>query len=162
MKTGHDKVETGRNRRQYPRLKPSEVPGLKSAELSQGADIEIVNISRGGMLLETETRLGPDFKIILKVATNKGPFRVEGVVLRSAICSLNGRPMYRSAVKFKKPFELLDKSVILEPEKYNNETLPQPQNEEDNDEIKTPAILTVMQGDEGGLQLTEQFSLNNW
>ena len=162
MKTGNYTEETGRDRRKYPRLKPSEVPGLKSAELSQGAEIEIVNISRGGMLLETGTCLGPEFKIILKVVTDKGPLRIDGVVLRSTIYSLKGRPLYRSAVKFKQPFELLDESMILEPEKTNDETLSQQQSEADNDEIKTPAILTIMQSDEGGFQLTEQFSLNNW
>lgn len=162
MKTRPSKEEAGINRRKYPRLKPSEVPGLKSAELSQGTEIEIVNISRGGMLLETGTRLGPDFKIILKVVTDKGPFRIDGVILRSSICSLKGKPLYRSAVKFKQPFELLDESMILEPEKMNKETLSQQQSEADNDEIKTPAILTVMQGDESGFQISEEFSLNNW
>jgi len=161
MTTEKNKKAKGSNRRKAPRLKPGEVIGLKSVELNQGADIEIVNISRGGMLLETEARLRPDFKIVLKVLTNKGPLRIDGVVLRSAICSLMGGPRYRSAIEFKQPLELLDEAVALKPEITHSDEDSLQLNIPEENGTKAPAILTVMASDENGVCLKEKFSLDN-
>ena len=162
MKHSANKIQTGFNRRRYPRLKPDQIPGLKNVELSQGSDIDIVNISRGGMLLETETRLRPDSRIVLRVTTNEGPMRIEGVILRSAICSLKGTPKYRSAVEFKQPLELLDEAVTVEPEIAREEDASRQKDNIVDNEKEPSAILTVIASDEEGVRLQESFSLNNW
>ena len=71
----------GSDRRRSPRLKPADLPFLKSVEFSKGSKIEIINISRGGLLLETVSRLGPDLKIHVKIVTTEGIFEVEGLSL---------------------------------------------------------------------------------
>jgi hypothetical protein len=95
-------------RRRWPRLKPSSVPFLKSVTLSQGAEVHALDISRGGMLIETEVGLRPGMKIFLRVVTSDAVVKLEGSVVRSSISSLTGIPKYQSAVAFEHPFHMLD------------------------------------------------------
>lgn len=94
--------------RRWPRLKPSAVPFLKSVSFSQGSEVQVIDISRGGILLESEVRLRPQMKIHLKMQTTDGLIKLEGSVLRSSISSLQGTPRYRSAIAFEHPFHMLD------------------------------------------------------
>lgn len=130
--------------RQNVKLELENFPGLLSVALSHGSEIEIVQISREGMILETDTRLQPDFKIVLKVVTNEGPQRVNGVVLRSAICSLERGPRYRSAVEFQQPLELLGESVLPAPAAPRIDDTPARGNA-GVDGVDGPAIMTVLQ-----------------
>ncbi len=95
-------------RRRWPRIKASSVPFLKRVILGQGTDVQAINISRGGMLLETEVRLRPQMKISLKMVTSDGIIKMEGSVVRSSITSLTGTPKYQSAIEFDHPFHMLD------------------------------------------------------
>ena len=106
------------NRRQYLRLKPSAVPFLKSVVFNQGLEAQVVNISRGGILLETDERLKPQTEILLKLVTTYGVIRTEGLIIRSAISSLNRIPRYKSAIAFEQPFHMLD-DLPAELEKAN-------------------------------------------
>ena len=160
MKKGFNRKKTEPTRRMYPRLKPQEVPALKGMELSQGNEIDVVNISRGGMLLETEMRLRPDLKIVLKAITNKGPVRIEGVILRSAICSLEGGPRYRSAIEFRQPFELLPETS--DPESDTDGASSCTELNMDDEGERGAALLTVIAQDDKGFYLEESFSLNDW
>lgn len=144
MITVGNNIPEDSKRHQHAKLKFESIPGLKSVELSHGSEIEIVDISREGMVLETDTRLRPDFKVVLKIVTGKGPMRVPGVVLRSAICSLTGGPRYRSAVEFTRPLEVLDEAMIPAPATARIED-PAAQSNAEVDPTKTPAVLTVWQ-----------------
>lgn len=95
-------------RRRWPRLKPSSVPFLKSVTLSQGTEVQAVDISRGGMLIETEVRLRPQMKLFLRLVTSDGTIKLEGSVVRSYITSLKGVPKYQSAIAFDNPFHMID------------------------------------------------------
>jgi len=95
---------TGANRRQAPRLSPEKVTSL----ISVSTEMRVVNISRGGALLETEARLVPGTRIVLKVVTVEGAIRIAGQVLRSSVSSLIGNPKYQSAVAFETPLGILD------------------------------------------------------
>jgi hypothetical protein len=95
-------------RRRWPRLKPTSVPFLKSVTLGQGGEVQALDISRGGMLIETEARLRPGIKIYLRLVTSDGVVKLEGSVVRSSITSLAGAPKYQSAVAFEHPFHMLD------------------------------------------------------
>jgi hypothetical protein len=115
-----NKEKAGAELRRYPRLKPSEVPSLKSVSFNQGNEVQLIDISKGGMLLETDVRLRPQMEIHLKLVTTTGVIKLEGRVLRSSISSLNGVLWYRSGIAFDEPFELLDsmleKTAEEEPE----------------------------------------------
>jgi hypothetical protein len=119
-------------RRHWPRLQASSVPFLKSVTLSQGTEVAVMDISRGGMLLESEVRLQPQMKILLRLVTSDGDIKLEGSVVRSFIASLAGAPKYRSAIAFEHPFHMLDdisEETAASPFESAIETgMPQPQN----------------------------------
>lgn len=144
MITGGNDMPENSKQRQHAKLKFESITGLKSVKLSHGSEIEIVDISREGMVLETDTRLRPDLKVVLKIVTGKDLMRVPGVVLRSAICSLAGGPRYRSAVEFTQPLEVLDEAMIPAPATARVEDAAA-QGDAEVDPTKTPAILTVWQ-----------------
>jgi hypothetical protein len=76
--------------------------------MTQGNTARVVDISRGGALIETDVRLCPQTKIVFKVLMEQGDFRVTGAVLRSSIKSLQGTPIYQSAIVFENPLTVLD------------------------------------------------------
>jgi hypothetical protein len=163
------------NRRRYARLTPSAVPALKSVSFSRGAEVKVVDISSGGILLETEVRLRPQMKILLKLVTGEGILKVDGHVLRSSICSLEKVPLYKSAIAFDNPLEFIDK-FAQSPAKQKSEgrkatdTLKMEgiNGEEPSSQIgpgnsssdDTTAVLTVTAQD--GVSLQEMCDHNDW
>ena len=161
-------------RRQHPRLKLSAVPMLKSVVLNQGTEAKVINISRGGILLETEVRLRPQMKIFLKLVTSDGLVRLEGRIIRSSISSLKGTPRFQSAIAFDHPFHMLD-DLSSEKTEQAEESLPESEAPLiiDNPGEQPPmqdalgnalddesAILTVITQD--GTSLQDMFELNDW
>jgi hypothetical protein len=70
--------------------------------------MEVVNISRGGALLQTRRRLVPGTKIHLEFEIVEGRIRVSSYVLRSAISSARRIPRYQAAVVFSSPLLIVD------------------------------------------------------
>jgi len=95
-------------KRQYTRLSPENTPALKGITMTQGNTARVIDISRGGALIETDVRLCPQTKTVFKVLMEQGDFRVTGLVLRSSIKSLKGKPIYQSAIVFENPLTILD------------------------------------------------------
>jgi hypothetical protein len=93
-------------RRASPRLPPEAFPTLNGAFLSNGAIIQLIDISTGGALVESEERLKPDTKICLQICTTEGTFTLLGRILRSTISRLEGGPCYRSRIAFDDKFPL--------------------------------------------------------
>ncbi len=157
--------------RRWPRLKPSSVPFLKSVSFSQGGEVQIIDISRGGMLLETEVRLRPQMKIHLKLVTSNGIVNLDGTVLRLSITSLKGAPRYQSAIAFQNPFHMLD-DLSEKPELVSPETQPEfsqaPAFESSElaaspvlgNNAESPAVLTLVVPDK--TFLFEMFKQNDW
>ncbi|MBP1625043.1 MAG: hypothetical protein H6Q07_3065 [Acidobacteria bacterium] len=134
----------------------------------------MVNISRGGVLLETDVRLRPQMKILLKLVTSDGTIKMEGHILRSSISSLNGVPRYQSAIEFEHPFHMLD-DLSAELEERKQESLPESTepsvidaaNEMPPMEFvpgsilgRDTAVLTVIAQD--GMSMQDMFELNDW
>jgi|GEM_PF-3300039 len=171
-----EKKEIQSNRRLSPRLKAEDVPFLKSVELYQGKEIQIVNISRGGILIETETRLRPDFKVMLTLVTTEGVYKRDGTILRSSISSLSGVPKYRTAIAFKQPFELMDvfndESTDQAHQTYSEGRKHETPDKVDGNECqqdspesekeKDPAVLTIVASGANGIHVQESFELNDW
>jgi len=93
-------------RRASPRLPPEAFPSLNGAFLRSGASVELIDISSGGALVESEERLAPNTRISLKIATDKGTLTLHGRILRSIISQLKGTPRYRSGIAFDDKFPL--------------------------------------------------------
>jgi len=164
------------NRRKWPRLKPEAVPFLKSVDFNQGSEVRVIDISRGGILLETEVRLRPQMKLTLKMVTTEGVIKMEGLILRSSISSLQGAPKYRSAICFLHPFHMIDdltaamaeQEQALQPESAAAETpeicgdppLMDPDTGCSIPDNAEPAILTMIAQD--GVTIQEMLNLNDW
>jgi hypothetical protein len=102
------KNSQGMDQRVYPRLKPSAIPFLKSISFEKGLEAQVIDISRGGMLVETDVRLRPQMKLGIIVATTDGTIVLDGSIVRTFIVSLQGAPRYQSAIAFDHPFHMLD------------------------------------------------------
>jgi hypothetical protein len=101
---------SGPGTRQWPRINISEIPSIKGISLSSGARIKIVNMSRGGALLQTRRHIarGTEINLILSMADDT--VQLSGLVLRSSISSLKGIPQYHAAVAFDHLLKIFDDS----------------------------------------------------
>jgi hypothetical protein len=99
-----DRVSTdpqGKERRASPRRLASELPFLKSVKLLAGPDVRLVDVSRGGALLESDTPLPPGTRICLRLVTTDTTILIDGRVLRSRVsCLQAGLVRYKSAIAF--------------------------------------------------------------
>lgn len=136
----------------------------------------MVNISRGGVLLETQVRLRPQMKIVLKLVTTEGVVKLEGTILRSSISSLQGPPRYQTAIAFVHPFLMLDdlSAALAESEESAAEppeAIAPPIIDVDGDPAflglgsgctineESPVLTVVAQE---GVSLQDLFKLNDW
>lgn len=136
----------------------------------------MIDISRGGVLLESEVRLRPQMKLTLKLITTDGVIKLDGLILRSSITSLAGVPKYRSAIAFTHPFLMLDDisaaldeqakeltSAIAAPalcDAGGDQPLMDPDTGCEIPQDEGSAILTMIAHD--GVTLQDMFKLNDW
>jgi len=166
----------GANRREWRRLEPSDVPALKGVLINQGTEARVIDISMGGILLETEFRLRPQMKVMLKIVTTKGILKIDGYVLRSSITSISKAPVYQSAISFDKPLTLLDdlekkqeerltetSPPLIAPDIFEECSEPQSNHDISDQDLETmPQILTVIASEKLGATIDDMFSLNDW
>jgi hypothetical protein len=104
-------VANGRERRLSPRLPASVAPDLK-ARLLAGAEVRLVDLSRRGVLLETDTRLLPGSPISVRFLTSDAALVMNGCVVRSSVAVVSaGGLVYRTAVAFEEDLALCDASL---------------------------------------------------
>ena len=108
----HQNVQSGRSRaerRVAPRFPPSAIPGLKSVRLATAdAEVELLNMSRTGALIEGMTRLSPRSPVGIRLTAGSRSFILRGRVVRSQVCGYDGeRLKYRSALRFDEEFLML-------------------------------------------------------
>jgi hypothetical protein len=90
------------------------VPHLK-ARLLAGPEVRLVDISRRGILLETESRLLPGSPIRVKFVANDATLVMKGSVIRSNVTIVSGEGvMYRTAVAFDEDISLCDERLWQE------------------------------------------------
>lgn len=166
LNTKKNKKDPEEEQRRWPRLKPSSVPFLKSVTFNQGTEVQVLNISRGGMLVETEVRLRPQIKVTLKMVTSDGLVKLQGVVLRSSIVSLEKGPRYQTAISFENPFHMLD-DLSAEPEfslgqSPKNDQAPALQTATDQPAYEEETVLTFVAPDMPCSSLLKLFKTNDW
>jgi len=99
--------EVVQERRTSPRFSPSEVPALKSAKLVDGPEASLINVSRGGVLLETAEPLVLGGIVYVRLVAADAIFLLRGRVTRSRPSLLrSANPLYESAVSFDGVFPL--------------------------------------------------------
>ena len=162
--------------RSSPRFAPTAFPSLKSACLVSGSEVKLINISKGGALLECGERLAPSTRVSLRFITSGGVIQLYGQVLRSTISHLDGGLRYRSAVAFEQDFPLQPESDPAErqPEaKAASDPQPSPSQEPDPRTKPQPGAEQAEGDDDGRVTLTAHilenepelcklFEINKW
>jgi hypothetical protein len=106
-----DDEPDGAERRTSPRVPASAVPQLK-ARLLAGPDVRLVDLSRRGVLLETQTRLLPGSPIRLKFVADDATLVLKGSVVRSSVSTFGEQGLvYRTAVTFDQDISICDESL---------------------------------------------------
>src|SRR5438132_12722643 len=97
-------TERSVERRHMRRRHCVEEHGIVSSRVRAGHDALIVDISAGGILIETDRRLLPGSSVELQLETGKQRTAIRGRVLRSAVVRLRSNSVcYRAAVGFDRP-----------------------------------------------------------
>ena len=96
------------NRRAWPRRSRPDGAWIACARLIPGRSVDVIDLSRGGALIETDYRLLPGAPVELQLA---GPItfeRVRGHVVRSQVAVLDRERgiRYRGALIFEKQLPL--------------------------------------------------------
>jgi hypothetical protein len=78
--------------------------GMERARLRPGRTAQIVDLSSGGALIETDWRLLPGTRLEMQVGDPVPLFRVAGRILRCHVALVDReRIRYRGALKFESP-----------------------------------------------------------
>lgn len=95
-------------RRGHLRLSQDDVRWLRSARLKYGPDVRVIDISAGGILVETESQLRPDTNIVFELSGPANTVLVPSKVLRCRVASFHEVMRYQGACAFKRPLEIPD------------------------------------------------------
>jgi hypothetical protein len=99
-------VDAESNRRVHERLKASDLHWLRGARIKYGADVRIIDISVGGVLLETESALARDANVVVELTGPDNPILIPSRVLRCRTASLGEILKYQGACAFKRPLSI--------------------------------------------------------
>jgi hypothetical protein len=88
-------------RRRARRQKSTREHGIESARIRRGVQVAIVDVSAGGVLIETSHRLLPGMPLDIHLERNKRLSTIRGRVLRCAVVRLTPNIVcYRGAIGF--------------------------------------------------------------
>jgi hypothetical protein len=93
-------------RRGHLRLSPDDVRWLRSARLKYGPDVRVIDISVGGILVETNGELRPDSNIVFELSGPLNSILMPSKVLRCRAASIRDVMRYRGACAFKRPLDI--------------------------------------------------------
>lgn len=105
---------TGRDRREHDRLCPEELTWLKAARLGAGIRVSIVDLSEGGALIETSTRLELGAVVSLTLVNARGTQTASLRILRCELASIRNGPVYRGAGRFEQPLVIPTEGTTVE------------------------------------------------
>jgi hypothetical protein len=104
-------------RRAHRRITAADLDWLRATRVKYGPEVRLIDVSPGGLAVETQHQLKPDSTVVFELVGSSGAVLVPARVLRSQMVSLNGIALYRSACVFKKPLDVsrLAGSPAVEP-----------------------------------------------
>jgi hypothetical protein len=89
-----------------PRFPASAVPSIKGVRLSPGEAVQLVNISRTGVLVEGRTRFVPGTRVTVVFDGGFTPAQIKGRIVRCQVSSIHdGSLRYQSGIQFDKKLE---------------------------------------------------------
>ena len=99
-------VDVDSNRRVHERLRASDLHWLRGARIKYGAEVRIIDISAGGVLLESGSALAPDANVVVELSGPDNPILIPSRVLRCRMASLGEILKYQGACVFKRPLSI--------------------------------------------------------
>ena len=110
-------------RRAHPRLLASELRGLKAARVKYGPEVNVIDLSVGGVLFETTGALAPDASLVLEFASQKSTILVPARLLRCHnVIAAAGHVHFEAACAFRRPLALDDFIAAGHPATANGST----------------------------------------
>ena len=108
METAEQTVES-RSAVRHRRRPPEEIEGFQSVLLRPGGEVNVLNISNGGMLVQTETHTKPGSAVRVCVVTTGARHEVKAKIVRSEITTVGGSGLhYLLGIAFDEPLDLID------------------------------------------------------
>jgi hypothetical protein len=101
-----DHTTEGANRRTHLRLSADDVLWLQGVRIKYGADVRVIDISAGGILVETAAEIRPDTTIVFEVTVAEATQLVPARVVRCNRVDYNGLKRYQTACAFKRALEI--------------------------------------------------------
>jgi hypothetical protein len=133
-----------------------------AVRLANGAEVRLIDLSRGGARLETDRRMLPNSTIAVKLVTGTDSFVVTGVVVRSRVIPLSqGGLGYDVAIAFSETLRQLPSlSPNVTTETPAIETSVEP--ETDTQEWPAQVIQVTATVSQSAQELRTLFEDSNW
>ena len=96
------------DRRTNLRLPAEDVLWLQGVRIKYGAEVRVIDISAGGVLVETESELKPDSTLVFEVSGADSTMLVPSRVVRCTPVTNGGMTRYQTACAFKRSLSLHD------------------------------------------------------
>jgi hypothetical protein len=95
------------DRRSHRRVPGSKLDWLTVARVKYGPEVSVIDLSRGGVLLQSDRPLAPGSKQALEIVGTEKSVVVPFGVLRSKLTAIQAKgPVYRAACAFNRPLEI--------------------------------------------------------
>ena len=110
--TGMDMTEQAVESSSAGRLRrrsPEEVEGLQSVHLRPGGEVTVLNVSNGGMLVQTENHTKPGSTVRVIIVTTDAKHEAKAKIVRSEITTVGGSGIqYLLGLAFDEALDLID------------------------------------------------------
>ena len=93
-------------RRTNLRLSAEDALWLQGVRIKYGAEVRVIDISAGGILVESQSELRPDASIVFEVSGPDTTMLVPARVLRCHAIDKGGRKRHQAACAFKRPLSI--------------------------------------------------------
>jgi uncharacterized protein DUF6982/PilZ domain-containing protein len=94
------------NRRMHLRLNADDLLWLQGVRVKYGAEVRVIDISAGGMLIETETDFKTDATVVFEVTGPESTVLTPARIVRSKPLTAGGMTRYQIACAFKRPLSI--------------------------------------------------------
>ncbi len=104
------RARSSRERRASPRRTQAECGWLIAARLRPGRDVQVLDLSSGGALVEGDARLMPGSAVVLHLLGIESDHTIRGKVLRCCVSALDESAgvRYQAALGFDRHFRVPD------------------------------------------------------
>ena len=107
------KRQSGEEKRKIPRLDIYfAMPTLISANWAGGSEVELINISRRGALIDSRERMSPGSSVSLRFITAETTYVIKGQIARCGTSLKNNR-VFQSAIAFEEDFTILPEVINM-------------------------------------------------